>query len=257
MTDNDQAPSDSSWRPTLAGCLIIALFFGGLGSWAYLAPLNGAVVANGVVKVEGNRKSVQHLDGGIVRKLRVKEGDRVEAGEVVIVLDDTQAKAEFEVLSEQYVVLRATEVRLLAELADEAALVVPPELASRASDPYARNIWAGQVKQFESRRAAIEGQRRVIGEKIRNLGTIRYGIVLTVIGMILFNLGLSYGQVGLLGVAGRIPAHARVIAAPASSGHSAIAAARNEPTASLVIVTLKPASSTVAPTSVSSPRGTR
>jgi HlyD family type I secretion membrane fusion protein len=169
MTDNDQAPSDSSWRPTLAGCLIIALFFGGLGSWAYLAPLNGAVVASGVVKVEGNRKSVQHLDGGIVRKLRVKEGDRVEAGEVVIVLDDTQAKAEFEVLSEQYVVLRATEVRLLAELADEAALVVPPELASRANDPYARNIWAGQVKQFESRRAAIEGQRKVIGEKIHQL----------------------------------------------------------------------------------------
>src|SRR5215813_1969769 len=117
MTGKVKMPSDSFWRPALAGWLIIALFFGGLGSWAAVAPLNGAVVANGTVKVEGNRKSVQHLDGGIVRELRVKEGDHVSAGDILIVLDDTQAKAEYDVLTEQYVVLRATEVRLLAELA--------------------------------------------------------------------------------------------------------------------------------------------
>jgi HlyD family type I secretion membrane fusion protein len=169
MIDDIQAPSDSAWRPALAGWLIIALFFGGLGIWGGTAPLNGAVVGNGVVKVDGNRKSVQHLDGGIVKELRVKEGDRVAAGDVVIVLDDTQAKAEFEVLSEQYVVLRATEVRLLAELANETELVMPTELALRQSDSYAKSIWAGQVKQFETRRAAIEGQRRVIGEKIHQL----------------------------------------------------------------------------------------
>ena len=69
----------------------MALFFGGLGGWAAFAPLNGAVVAPAVVKVEGNRKTIQHLDGGIVKELRVKEGDRVEAGQTVIVLDDTQA----------------------------------------------------------------------------------------------------------------------------------------------------------------------
>jgi biotin/lipoyl-binding protein len=115
MIDSAQAPSDSSRRPAFAGWLVIALFFGGLGIWGGTAPLNGAVVANGVVKVDGNRKSVQHLDGGIVKELRVKEGDRVKAGDVVIVLDDPQAKTEFEVLSEQYVVLRATEIRLLAD----------------------------------------------------------------------------------------------------------------------------------------------
>jgi epimerase transport system membrane fusion protein len=162
-------PSDSSWRPALAGWLIIALFFGGLGGWAALAPLNGAVVATGVVKVDGNRKSVQHLDGGIVKELRVKEGDHVRIGDVLIVLDDTQAKAEFEVLSEQWLVLRATEVRLLAELASEPELVMPAELAARAGDAYAKRIWAGQVKQFESRQAALEGQRKVIGEKINQL----------------------------------------------------------------------------------------
>src|SRR5689334_21666556 len=110
------APSDSIRRVALAGWLIIAIFFGGFGTWALTAPLNGAVVANAIVKVDGNRKSVQHLDGGIVRELRVREGDRVRFGDLLIVLDETQARAEYEVLTQQWVVLRATEVRLLTEL---------------------------------------------------------------------------------------------------------------------------------------------
>jgi Glycosyl transferase family 41/Biotin-lipoyl like len=77
----------------IAGWAIIVIFFGGFGAWAVTAPLHGAVVANGFVRVEGNRKSIQHLDGGIVKELNVKEGDRVKAGDVLIVLDDTQARA--------------------------------------------------------------------------------------------------------------------------------------------------------------------
>ena len=162
-------PSDSSGPPALVGWLIIGLFFGGLGCWAALAPLNGAVVGVATVKVDGNRKSVQHLDGGIVKELRVKEGDRVGLGEVLIVLDDTQAKAESEVLSEQWFVLRATEVRLVAELAGDDELNMPSDLAARAGGAYARKIWAGQIRQFETRRTALEGQRKVIGEKINQL----------------------------------------------------------------------------------------
>jgi HlyD family type I secretion membrane fusion protein len=161
--------SDSALRPALAGWTIIVLFFGGLGGWAATAPLNGAVVAAGVVKVEGNRKSVQHVDGGSIKELRVKEGDHVAVGDVLIVLDDTQAKAEFEILSEQAVVLRATEARLLAELGNDPAPVMPPELVVRGDDSYARNIWAGQVKQFDSRRTALEGQRKMVAEKIHQL----------------------------------------------------------------------------------------
>lgn len=162
-------PSDSAQRPALCGWLLIALFFGGLGSWAATAPLHGAVVANAVVKVDGNRKSVQHLDGGIVKELRVKEGDHVAAGDLLIVLDNSQALAEFEVLSEQVLVLRATEARLLAELANADTLEMPSDLAQRTDDRYVRHIWNGQLKQFETRRAAIEGQRKVIGEKINQL----------------------------------------------------------------------------------------
>lgn len=169
MTGQSLLPSDSIRRSALTGWSIIVLFFGGLGGWAAFAPLNGAVVANGVIKIEGNRKSVQHLDGGIVKELRVKEGDRVNVGDVLLVLDDTQTRAEYEVLSEQYAVLRTTEVRLMAELANDAELSLPPELAARQGDAYARRIWAGQVKQFETRRVALEGQRRVIAEKVHQL----------------------------------------------------------------------------------------
>src|ERR1700741_2474966 len=102
------ALNDSIKHVALAGWLIIAVFFGGIGAWAATAPLNGAVVANAVVKVDGNRKSIQHLDGGIVKELHVKEGDKVNVGDVLLVLDETQAQAEYDVLSQQYVVLRAT-----------------------------------------------------------------------------------------------------------------------------------------------------
>src|SRR2546430_17317980 len=99
ISSGDGVPSDSIRRVALAGWLIIAVFFGGIGFWAATAPLNGAVVGNAVVKVEGNRKSVQHLDGGIVKELRVKEGDKVSAGDTLIVLDETQARADDDLLA--------------------------------------------------------------------------------------------------------------------------------------------------------------
>src|SRR5205085_6801856 len=119
---SDGAPSDSIKHVALAGWIIIGLFFGGIGSWAAIAPLNGAIVGNAIVKVDGNRKSVQHLDGGIIKELRVREGERVLAGDILIVLDETQAQAEYDVLSQECAVLRATEVRLVAELNHTAEL---------------------------------------------------------------------------------------------------------------------------------------
>lgn len=162
-------PTDSMRGAAIAGWVIVGLFFGVIGTWALTAPLNGAVVANSVVKVEGNRKSVQHLDGGIVKELRVKEGDRVKAGDVLIVLDDTQARAEQEVLSQQFYVLRATEERLRAELNHAAELTVPDDLKSHMDDPDVVSIWKGQLYQFQTRAAALEGQRKVIHEKIAQL----------------------------------------------------------------------------------------
>ena len=171
ISAGDEGPSDSIRYVALAGWLIIAIFFGGIGSWAVTAPLNGAVVGNAVVKVDGNRKSVQHLDGGIVKELRVKEGDKVDAGEILVVLDETQAQAEYDVLSQQYMVLRATEARLLTELDHGSELVMPQDLKARQEDSYFKSVWNGQISQFDSRLAAIEGQRSVIREKINQLGS--------------------------------------------------------------------------------------
>jgi HlyD family type I secretion membrane fusion protein len=156
-------------KAAIAGWTIIGLFFGVFGTWAALAPLNGAVVANGVVKVETNRKSVQHLDGGIVKELHVKEGDKVKAGDVLAVLDDSQPRAEHEVLSQQFLVLRLTEERLRTEYSRGTELVLPADLRNREDDPDVKNIWRGQLHQFESRMAAVAGQRVVIQEKIAQL----------------------------------------------------------------------------------------
>jgi HlyD family type I secretion membrane fusion protein len=162
-------PTESIRNVALAGWIIIGLFFGVFGAWAVSAPLNGAVVANGVIKVESNRKSLQHLDGGIVKELRVKEGDRVNAGDTLIVLDDTQARAELDVLTQQYLVLRLTDQRLRTEYSRGNELSLPPDLKARADDPDVKDVWRSQVHQFESRRAALDGQRKVVEERIAQL----------------------------------------------------------------------------------------
>src|SRR5215213_4248822 len=125
-------PSESIRKVALAGWIIIGLFFGVFGAWAISAPLNGAVVANGVIKVESNRKSIQHLDGGIVKELRVRDSDKVQAGDVLIVLDDNQARAEYEVLTQQYYVLRITEERLRAEYSRTTEVNLPADLTEFA-----------------------------------------------------------------------------------------------------------------------------
>ncbi len=162
-------PDESMRGAAVRGWIIIVLFFGGLLGWAAFAPLNGAVVANGFVKVEGNRKTIQHLEGGIIKELRVSEGARVVANDVVLALDDTQAQAEVEIYAKQYLVLRCTEERLRAEAANAPALRYPSEFADRQSEPDLNKIWRAQVAQFKARRVALNGQRRIIDEKIAQL----------------------------------------------------------------------------------------
>lgn len=167
---------DSSLRPlAVAGSYALAAFFGIFLGWLALAPLNGAVVASGVVKSDGNRKTVQHPDGGVVAALHVKEGDRVAKGDPLIVLESTQIKAEHAVLSEQYMVLRFTQLRLNAELTG-VPLEYPAEFAERAAEATVNTLWRSQIQQLESRRVSLAGQRSIISEKIAQHGqTIRGG----------------------------------------------------------------------------------
>lgn len=166
---SDDVPNDSIKSVAIVGWVIVAIFFGLFGTWAGTAPLKGAVVANAVVKIDGNRKSLQHLEGGIVKELRVREGDRIAAGDVVLVLDESQARAEFEVLTQDFIVLRAAEERLRAELAQRPEMTFPDDLKTFANDHYVAEVWDGQVRQLQVRLAAIDGQRKVIKEKIAQL----------------------------------------------------------------------------------------
>lgn len=157
----DTPVSDSARGSIRAGLIILALFFGGFGGWAAVAPLNAAVVGEAVVKVEGNRKSVQHLDGGVVKELRVREGESVAAGDVLMVLDDTNARAELDVLVQQVVNLKAMQARLMAERDGAAEIAFPPEL----TEAVAAAAMDNQRREFVSRRDAITGETGILNER--------------------------------------------------------------------------------------------
>jgi epimerase transport system membrane fusion protein len=162
-------PVDSARGSIIIGVAVIALFFGVLGGWASVAPLNSAVVANAFVKVEGNRKSVEHLDGGIVQSIRVREGNRVAEGDVLVVLDETPLRAEVDVLDQQYALLRAIEARLNAERDGREGVEFPADLVDRLSEPWVAAAASGQRLEFANRRTAIEGQRQVIRQRVAQL----------------------------------------------------------------------------------------
>jgi HlyD family type I secretion membrane fusion protein len=158
-------PSDRARGPMLLGLSVLVLFFFGLGGWAAYAPLTGAVVAPAVVKVEGNRKSIQHLDGGIVKEIKVKEGDRVEVNQVVIVLDDTQARAAVAVLAQQADVHRAQEARLMAEREEAKTIQFPGDLIKRRENADVATLLDTEQKQFTARRTALAGQIDVLRQR--------------------------------------------------------------------------------------------
>jgi HlyD family type I secretion membrane fusion protein len=150
------APDDRG--PILLGLLTIGVFFGGFGGWAALAPLSSAAVAPGQVRVESHTKTVQHMEGGILREIRVREGDLVQKGQLLLRIDDTQAAAKLDLLRGQYLALKALEARLVAERDDLATVDFPSELARHCSQPAGRAICAGQEKIFADRRRTLAGQ---------------------------------------------------------------------------------------------------
>jgi HlyD family type I secretion membrane fusion protein len=145
--------------------VIIGIFFGGFGAWAAWAPFASAVVAPAFVKVESNKKTIQHLEGGIVREINVREGARVERGEVLLRLDDTLSRSAHEVLLSQFDGLRAQEARLLAER-DNSEIEFPADLLRRQDRHEVRKIMDGERGQFRVRRASMDGQISILQQRI-------------------------------------------------------------------------------------------
>lgn len=151
-------PTDNFQGVARIGYGIIALTFVGVLGWAAFAPLDSAVIANGVVSAEGNRKTIQHLEGGMLSKILVRDGDRVRAGQLLFELDPTQANAAAGITRNQYVALKAMEARLLAERDQRASISFPVELTRQRTDPMVARALADEQAQFTERRQTILGQ---------------------------------------------------------------------------------------------------
>jgi epimerase transport system membrane fusion protein len=182
-------PSIDDRRLRLVGYIIIAVVFFGFGSWAAMAPIASAAHASGKIRVESNRKTIQHLEGGIVKTLAVRDGDHVEKGQVLITLDDTQPRGQLEVFQGQYFLTLAREARLKAQRDQLDAVEYPPELtdllpntrveeAISVQDQIFRvrksayenelALYAQQAEQLESQLTGLEAQKKAAGRLVRS-----------------------------------------------------------------------------------------
>jgi HlyD family type I secretion membrane fusion protein len=152
-------PYPTDVRPVLlCGWLVIAGVFGGFGTWAAFAPLSSAAIAPGIVVVDSNRKSVQHLEGGVIREILVRDGDVVEQGQVLLRLEGASVRAAMAALQPRLQTNRAYRARLLAERDGLSDIEFPADLAGDgASDPLTEQILAGQRRIFITRRNALIG----------------------------------------------------------------------------------------------------
>jgi HlyD family type I secretion membrane fusion protein len=153
-------------RPAiLAGVLVIAVTFGGFIAWAATAPIASAVIAPGVVAVDGKRKEVQHLEGGIVQMLDVRDGDKVEANQILLRLDETRARATLGVVQSALDAARVLEARLKAER-DGTALQFPMDLMFRGAESTVRDMMQAQEVLFAARRASFLGQQSILRQRV-------------------------------------------------------------------------------------------
>jgi HlyD family type I secretion membrane fusion protein len=139
----------------------------GIGVWVWLAPLSGAVIGAGQVKVDMNRKTVQHQEGGIVGEILVRDGSKVKAGQTLILLKDVRVDAGNEAVRTQLDAEIAKAARLAAEQAGEAQIAFPPELTQRGSDPRVTELLKHESSVFRVRRESLTNQIALIRNQAR------------------------------------------------------------------------------------------
>jgi epimerase transport system membrane fusion protein len=167
--EHSTAPVGDDRHLRLTGYGIVLAIFGGLGGWSALAPIDSAAIAAGTVTVQNYRKTVQHLEGGIVRRLNVQEGQQVQAGDVLVELEGTQFQAEMDVLRVQLLALQSEEARLLAERDNLPGVSYPAVAGLDETDPRVLEIRQGQDTLFAARRKAYRGGVSVLEQNVRQL----------------------------------------------------------------------------------------
>jgi HlyD family secretion protein len=164
--------SSARWSSARTGLILgfgaLVLLVGGLVGWSVFASIRGAVFVTGWVATEGRNQVVEHVDGGTVREIRVRDGDRVETGELLLRLDDALLRSEEAILQAQHAELVARRNRLEAEFRDADRVAWDPELAGlAAADPRIQEILAGQERLFRARNEARTGEVAQMRERIR------------------------------------------------------------------------------------------
>lgn len=155
------------WRPVIMlGYLIIILFFGVFGIWAAFAPLGSGAIAQGQLQVDTNQKIIQHLEGGIIAKILVREGQEVKKGQVLVELDQTDAKAQVDLLTQRRQILLARGARLDAERDGSPGIKFPKGLVSAKNEAGVRKILNGQQRLFEARRRSLDSQVSLLDRRI-------------------------------------------------------------------------------------------
>jgi epimerase transport system membrane fusion protein len=157
-------------RAIRAGLAVMAFGVVGLGGWAALAPLSGAIIAQGFVKVDMNRKVVQHQEGGIVKEIRIRDGDRVSRGQPLIVLEDVRVDATFDLLRQQLESERAKSARLESERTLALRVVFPKELEGNRTQPRTAEVLERETALFRARRQALDSQIAVLRTQIVESG---------------------------------------------------------------------------------------
>lgn len=150
------------------GLWLLLIGFGGFLLWALLAPLDEGVPATGTVSVESNRKRIDHPNGGIIQKIVVTEGQLVQAGDPLIILNETQSRSALDATASQYYTALAKSARLRAERQRATTISFPEEL-TKATDPVIGEVVRTQEELFRFRRTAQEGELQIIKESVRGL----------------------------------------------------------------------------------------
>ena len=164
------AKTSAGMRRSLLGGVVVTGFLTlGLGGWASTTEIAGAIVAPGSLVVESNVKKVQHPTGGVVGEVRVKDGDRVKAGDILVRLDDTQTRANLAIVTKALDELAAQQARNEAERDGAEVVNFPAELLARVSDPDVARVVEGERRFFENRRSARQGQGAQLRERISQL----------------------------------------------------------------------------------------
>ncbi|RIZ67848.1 MAG: HlyD family type I secretion periplasmic adaptor subunit [Methylococcales bacterium] len=157
---------DSSIRAI--GIIILVVTLGILGGWGYLAPIDSAALAPGFVTVKSHRKTIQHLDGGIVSQLLAKDGDIVNEGDVLLILDSTEVKAQLDILRGQQITLEAQLARLIAER-DQLNQIIFPNDLQNISDTHIVEARQGETQIFNARKNAYQGEISVLNQRASQL----------------------------------------------------------------------------------------